>query len=71
MEIDFIEIPLREPLDKCQCPEPKLEPGFPRWWKKVEAPKKKSVEPKNEPPEEEPRKSIVLNSSAAGRITSS
>jgi len=56
MEIDFIEIPLREPLDKCQCPEPKLEPGFPRWWKKVEAPKKKSVEPKNEPPEEEPPK---------------
>jgi len=53
MEFDII----REPEDMCQCPEPNLEPGFPRWWKKAEMPKKKpekppKVEAKKEPPKE-------------------
>merc|ERR1711962_312024 len=50
---------IREPADQCQCPEPHLEPGFPRWWKKTPEPKPKEVVTKKEEKAKEPKKARV------------
>jgi len=60
---------IREPEDMCQCPEPDLEPGFPRWWKRVEEPAKKPDKPKpKEKKEPPPDDNIKLKCRGANHV---
>merc|ERR1711942_211059 len=69
-QVDAIDSTMnRQPKDQCQCPEPVLEPGFPRWWKKVEPPAPpKSPTKKAEPPKEPKKNRIQLKCRGANHI---
>jgi len=64
-------LPVRQPEKHCQCPEPILEPGFPRWWKKADsppAPKKTSTKKEEQPPPQPKKDRIQLKCRGANHV---